>query len=75
MNGYDENFEGWGCEDDDLRLRLRRAGVRIESILSRTHTYHLWHPTDATYPQSWRDGRNVAYLKRRGVLVAVATVW
>ena len=24
VNGYDENFEGWGCEDDDLRLRLRR---------------------------------------------------
>ncbi|HEY2759435.1 MAG TPA: glycosyltransferase, partial [Pirellulales bacterium] len=21
INGYDENFEGWGCEDDDLRLR------------------------------------------------------
>ena len=33
VNGYDENFVGWGCEDDDLRLRLRHAGVRIESIL------------------------------------------
>ena len=27
VNGYDENFHGWGCEDDDLRLRLRRAGA------------------------------------------------
>jgi glycosyltransferase involved in cell wall biosynthesis len=69
INGYDENFEGWGCEDDDLRLRLRRAGVRIHSILPWTHTYHLWHPTDATYPQTWRTGRNVTYLKRRGVLI------
>src|SRR4029078_7807373 len=25
INGYDENFQGWGCEDDDLRIRLRRA--------------------------------------------------
>jgi glycosyltransferase involved in cell wall biosynthesis len=69
VNGYDENFQGWGCEDDDLRLRLRRAGVRIQSILRWTHTYHLWHPTDSTYPQSWREGRNVDYLNRKGVLV------
>ncbi len=69
VNGYDENFQGWGCEDDDLRLRLRRAGVRIQSILRWTHTYHLWHPTDITYPQAWRDGKNVEYLNRKGVLV------
>jgi glycosyltransferase involved in cell wall biosynthesis len=69
VNGYDENFEGWGCEDDDLRLRLRRAGVRIQSILRYTHTYHLWHPTDPSYPQSWRNGRNVEYLNRKGRLV------
>jgi hypothetical protein len=50
-------------------LRLRRAGVRIRSILSWTHTYHLWHRTDVTCPASWREGRNVAYLKRRGVLI------
>jgi glycosyltransferase involved in cell wall biosynthesis len=68
VNGYDENFQGWGCEDDDLRLRLRRAGVRVESILRWTHTFHLWHPTDVTYPQSWRQGRNVAYLNRKGIL-------
>jgi glycosyltransferase involved in cell wall biosynthesis len=69
VNGYDENFEGWGCEDDDLRLRLRRAGVKVQSILDWTWTYHLWHPTDVTYPQTWREGKNVAYLNRRGVLV------
>ncbi|HHN73607.1 MAG TPA: glycosyltransferase, partial [Acidobacteria bacterium] len=28
VNGYDERFEGWGCEDDDLRLRLKKAGLR-----------------------------------------------
>ena len=69
MNGYDENFEGWGCEDDDLRLRLRRSGVRIRSILPWTYTYHLWHPTDASFPRKWREGRNVEYLKREGALI------
>jgi len=38
VNGYDENFEGWGCEDDDFRIRLRQAGVQVASILRFTHT-------------------------------------
>ena len=68
VNGYDENFHGWGCEDDDLRYRLRRAGVKIESILRWTRTYHLWHPSEATAPARWRDGLNVKYLLRKGGL-------
>jgi glycosyltransferase involved in cell wall biosynthesis len=68
VNGYDENYEGWGCEDDDLRCRLRAAGVRIESILRWTHTYHLWHPTDATAPAFWKQGANVGYFLRKGRL-------
>ena len=66
VNGYDENFEGWGCEDDDLRFRLRRAGVRIESILRWTRAYHLWHPVDTTAPAQWKQGANVGYLLRKG---------
>ncbi len=68
VNGYDENFQGWGCEDDDLRYRLRRAGVKIESILRWTRTFHLWHPSEATAPARWRDGLNVKYLLRKGRL-------
>ncbi len=63
VNGYDELFQGWGCEDDDLRWRLRRAGTRIESILRWTRTYHLWHSRDPSNPTTWREGRNVAYLR------------
>jgi len=69
VNGYDENFEGWGCEDDDLRLRLRRSGVSIHTILPWTYTFHMWHPQDVTRPAEWRLGRNVAYLNRKGALV------
>lgn len=65
VNGYDENYQGWGCEDDDLRLRLRRAGVRTASILRWTRTYHLWHPPASTSPDRWRDGANVPYFSRR----------
>lgn len=64
VNGYDENYRGWGCEDDDLRVRLRAAGVRIASITWWTHIYHLWHPKDPSAGRQWRDGANVEYLRR-----------
>jgi hypothetical protein len=68
VNGFDERFVGWGQEDDDLGLRLRAAGVRLESILDRTCSLHVWHPTDPTATARWRDGPNVAYFMRRGRL-------
>jgi len=64
VNGYDENFTAWGCEDDDLRGRLTRAGVRIKSILPWTRSYHLWHPAVPSFPKTWREGQNVDYLTR-----------
>ena len=68
VNGFDERFVGWGQEDDDLGLRLRAAGIRLDSILDRTRSLHVWHPTDATAPRRWRDGPNVGYFERRGRL-------
>ena len=64
VNGYDENFRGWGCEDDDLGLRLRATGIRVASIAWWTNTYHLWHPKTPSAPPTWRAGTNVDYLHR-----------
>jgi len=68
VNGCDERFVGWGQEDDDLGLRLRTAGVRLESILDRTWSLHVWHPVDTSATPRWRDGVNVPYFLRRGRL-------
>lgn len=68
VNGSDERFRGWGQEDDDLGLRLRSAGVALSSILGRTCTYHVWHPSDPSATARWRDGVNVPYFLRRGRL-------
>jgi glycosyltransferase involved in cell wall biosynthesis len=64
VNGYDENFRGWGCEDDDLTHRLRAAGVRTRWINPWTCAYHVWHPRDATAPVVWQEGANVSYYQR-----------
>jgi len=70
VNGFDERFIGWGQEDDDLGLRLRAAGVRLESVLDLTCSLHVWHPTDPSATPRWRDGVNVPYFLRRGRLTA-----
>jgi glycosyltransferase involved in cell wall biosynthesis len=68
VNGFDERFVGWGQEDDDITLRLRAAGVRLATVLDRTCSLHVWHPTDPTATTRWRDGSNVGYFLRRGRL-------
>lgn len=43
VNGYDENFEGWGYEDSDLAIRLFHAGVQKQFLKMAGIAYHLWH--------------------------------
>lgn len=68
VNGYDERFRNWGCEDDDFGARLRAAGLKTASILGHTQTYHLWHPPSPGKTQKWTEGPNVAYHHRPGRL-------
>lgn len=44
VNGLDESYTGWGMEDSDLVVRLRRAGVRHKSARFAAPVFHLWHP-------------------------------
>jgi GT2 family glycosyltransferase len=62
VNGFDESFVGWGCEDDDLAFRLRKAGRRIASALRYTHGFHMWHPSEPSRPAKWTHGPNVQRL-------------
>ncbi len=68
INGMDEAFKGWGCEDDDLGIRLRASGIKLKTNLKQTFGYHLWHPIDATTPATWREGQNIRYYQRDLVL-------
>jgi glycosyltransferase involved in cell wall biosynthesis len=44
VNGYDEGYVGWGCEDLYLAARLYRHGVSRLDIRGHALCYHLWHP-------------------------------
>jgi len=42
INGFDEQFEGWGREDSDLVGRLFHAGVTRKNLRGMP-VLHLWH--------------------------------
>lgn len=65
VNGFDESFVGWGCEDDDFGMRLRRTGILVQNAFRAIPTFHLWHPVDTSAPKKWRDGSNASYLHRK----------
>lgn len=43
VNGYDENFVGWGCEDSDLATRMEMNGVGKMDIKFAATAWHLHH--------------------------------
>ena len=43
VNGYDEDFVGWGHEERDLVLRLTMAGRKKRKLKYAAIQYHLWH--------------------------------
>ena len=44
VNGFDEQYEGWGLEDSDLVVRLLKNGVKHKNARQATPMLHLWHP-------------------------------
>lgn len=44
VNGFDEAYQGWGNEDDDLGLRLHGAGVSGVNPFCAPTSFHLYHP-------------------------------
>jgi glycosyltransferase involved in cell wall biosynthesis len=43
VNGYDENFKGWGREDSELMTRFHNNGILAQRIRYRGIVYHIFH--------------------------------
>ncbi len=43
VNGWNEDFKGWGLEDTELVARLFNSGVRLKKIKFAGIVFHLWH--------------------------------
>ena len=46
INGFDEEYRGWGKEDDDISWRLYKAGLKLKHISLKYPIIHLWHYSD-----------------------------
>ncbi len=66
VNGFDEMYEGWGLEDDDLGMRLYQAGMTVRSVFRQARAVHLWHETHKPEAGKWIS-KNKAYFHRKQV--------
>ena len=55
VNGYDENYNGWGEEDDDFGNRLYVAGIKGKELKTPNMQIHLWHYSDPTKKHSMNE--------------------
>ena len=44
VNGFNEEFVGWGREDSEFIVRLLNKGVRRQNMKFNGLVYHLYHP-------------------------------
>ena len=50
VRGYDEFYEVWGKEDEDLLERLERLGLKARPLASDSFYMHQWHPKHEGVP-------------------------
>jgi glycosyltransferase involved in cell wall biosynthesis len=47
INGFNEEFLGWGREDSEFTARLLNNGIRRQNIRFKALAYHLYHPINS----------------------------
>ncbi len=67
VNGFDEEYEGYGREDTDIEIRLQNLGLKIKSMKGLALQFHVWHPRRAFTPAN--DSR-LEELKQSGRIKA-----
>jgi hypothetical protein len=45
LNGYDEGYRMWGCEDTDLQIRALHHGLMAVQLYPEAVILHQWHPS------------------------------
>jgi len=55
VNGFNEDFIGWGNEDSELACRFFRYGLRKKCHSFMAICFHLWHPSNKGFAKGNRD--------------------
>ena len=43
INGFNNEFEGWGREDSEFIMRLLNSGINRKNVRFNAIQFHLWH--------------------------------
>jgi len=43
INGFNEDFEGWGREDSEFVVRLLNSGIKRQNLKLGGAGFHIWH--------------------------------
>ncbi len=64
VNGFDEEYEGWGAEDDDFGRRVYAAGGRPVIAVRDVVVLHQHHPSRRR-PAKWSAHSNASLFRQR----------
>ena len=69
INGYNEDFVGWGGEDEDLGVRLAAAGIHCVSAVRYARVMHVWHQSvpKTSCNKNWHRGTARDYFIRKKI--------
>jgi glycosyltransferase involved in cell wall biosynthesis len=70
VNGFDEEFVGWGSEDKDLCARLIHHGIARQTLLFGGIAFHLHHPPASRERHAANERRLAASRSQRRVRCA-----
>jgi len=47
VNGFNEDFIGWGREDSEFVVRLLNSGIKRQNLKFGGVGFHIWHPVNS----------------------------
>lgn len=56
INGFNNNFEGWGREDSEFVVRLINNGIKRKTVRFNAIQFHLWHNENSRISLKNNDG-------------------
>lgn len=55
VNGFNEDFIGWGREDSEFAVRLINSGINRKNLRFKALVYHLYHPENRRDNLAYND--------------------
>jgi len=80
IGAYDEYYCFWGCEDRDIKFRLKQNGVEQKVMsIQEGPVYYQWHPTTnfsrIFLPVGWWEDMNYYFFNNKNVLTRNNDSW